>query len=170
MRSRLHIAFAATALVSSGVLSAAPQRPHHHGAEVRLSGNARAASATVDMFHAALQRGDTKGALTLLAPDALIYEGGNAERSRSEYAAHHLGADAEFARAVRHQVTRRAGGGSGQLAWVSTEGTSEGRFRNKAVNSRTTETMLLRRTGSSWRIVHIHWSSAPAPRPNTPRN
>lgn len=56
----------------------------------------REAAAVVDAFHAALRRGDTRAAAALLSDDALIFETGGAERSKAEYAAHHLPADAEF--------------------------------------------------------------------------
>lgn len=50
----------------------------------------REAAAVVDAFHAALSRGDTMAAAALLDPKVLIYESGRAERSKAEYAAHHL--------------------------------------------------------------------------------
>lgn len=34
-----------------------------------------------------------------------------------------------------------------------------GTFRDKIINARGVETMLLRRTEHGWRIAHIHWSS-----------
>lgn len=120
----------------------------------------REAAAVVDAFHAALGRGDTAGAAALLASDVLIYESGRAERSRVEYVAHHLPADAVFARAVRRSVTRRSGGVDGTLAWITSEATTKGKYKDKAIDSVGLETMILKRTGRTWRIVHIHWSSA----------
>ena len=120
------------------------------------------AAAVVDAFHSALVRGDTKAAAALLADDALIFEEGGAERSKAEYAAHHLGADAAFSQAVRSVTTRRAGESSGNIAWVASEGRMTGVFKGRAIDQRTAETMVLRKTGDGWRIVHIHWSSAAA--------
>ena len=40
----------------------------------------------VDAFHAALKAGDREDALTLLADDATIYEEGEAELGKAEYA------------------------------------------------------------------------------------
>jgi len=125
----------------------------------RLIGTAPQAAAVVDAFHAALHRGDTKGAALLLSDDAIIFEEGHAERSKSEYAAHHLPADAEFSRAVSSTITRRTGRGDGRTAWVASEGRYTGTFKGTAYDQLTTETMVLRRTGSSWKIAHIHWSS-----------
>lgn len=125
-----------------------------------LSPAAMPAAAVVDAFHAALRRGDTGAALALLADDVLIFEEGRAERSKAEYAAHHLGADAAFSKAVPGVTTRRTGAASGDVAWIATEGRTRGAFRGVAVNSVTDETMVLRRCGGTWKIVHVHWSSA----------
>lgn len=118
------------------------------------------AAATVDAFHAALRRGDTGSAAALLTDDALIFEEGRAERSKAEYSLRHLGADAEFSKAVKGERVRRAGDAAGDMAWIATEGRSKGRFRGAEVNRVTDETMVLRRIGGTWKIVHIHWSSA----------
>jgi ketosteroid isomerase-like protein len=122
--------------------------------------SARGAAATVDAFHTALRRGDTKAAASLLADDALIFEGGGVERSKAEYMAHHLPADAEFSKSVPSVMTRRSGGSNGMLAWVASEGRTTGTFRDKPLDRVTAETMLLRRVGRGWKITHIHWSSA----------
>ena len=121
---------------------------------------AGAAESTVDAFHAALSRGDAKAAEALLADDALIFEEGGAERSKAQYAAQHLPADIAFSQVVASSLIRRSGAAEGALAWVSSEGRMSGTYKGKAINRATTETMILRRVGSEWKIVHIHWSSA----------
>lgn len=128
-----------------------------------VSPAARSAAATVDTFHSALRRGDTKVAAALLASDVLIFEGGGVERSRAEYESHHLSADAEFSKAVPSVLTRRAGEASGALAWIASEGRTTGTYKGKPVDRLSAETMVLRRVGQGWKIVQIHWSSA-APR------
>ncbi|MGZ8998730.1 MAG: nuclear transport factor 2 family protein, partial [Allosphingosinicella sp.] len=99
----------------------------------------------------------------LVADDALIFEEGGAERSKAEYQAHHLGADAAFSRAVPSTRGRRSGQASGNMAWVATEGRLTGTYKGSAVNRATVETMVLRRTREGWRIAHIHWSSRAIP-------
>lgn len=130
-------------------------------AELDLPKSLREPAAVVDAFHAALHRGDTRAAAALLSEDALIYEAGVVERSKAEYVSQHLPADADFSKAVSSVVTRRSGHSDGGLAWVASEGRYSGTYHGKALNQRTTETMLLRRVGPSWKIVHVHWSSAP---------
>ncbi|HEX8300044.1 YybH family protein [Sphingomonas sp.] len=113
----------------------------------------------VDAFHAALSTGRPSDALDLLSDDALIFESGHVERSKTEYAAHHAAADAEFAKAVSSVTAKRSGETIGDFAWIASETRTKGTYKGKAVNSLTTETMLLRRVKGSWKIFHIHWSS-----------
>ena len=153
-------AAAAAALLASAVPAAAG---HEAPRAEAVSAAARDAAATVDAFHAALRRGDTAAASALLTDDALIFEEGRAERSKAEYAARHLGADAAFSQAVPGAVSRRRGDAAGDLAWIATEGRSKGRYRGTEVDRATDETMVLRRVEGAWKIVHIHWSSAQSP-------
>lgn len=141
--------------------TSAHDAPHPaHTATATIEPAAQQAAKSVDAFHAALVRGDRNAAAALLADDALIFESGGAERSKAEYASHHLPADAAFAAATTRAVSRRSGHAAGGLAWIATESKTTGTFRDRPVNSVSTETMVLRRTGNAWRIVHIHWSSA----------
>ena len=90
----------------------------------------------------------------------LIFESGEVERSKADYAAHHLGADIAFEAAVKSVMTRRAANSEGSAAWVASEGRTTGNFNGRPIDVSTTETMILRRIGKGWRIVQIHWSSA----------
>lgn len=120
---------------------------------------AASAVAAVEGFHAALKSGDGDAVLAFLADDVVVLEGGGAERSRDEYAHHHLSADMAFAAATTAEVTRRAAWVEGDLAWVLTEGRTTGEFNGRAVDSVTAETMILQRGPDGWRIRHVHWSS-----------
>jgi|TARA_R110002051_G_scaffold150874_1_gene223408 uncharacterized protein (TIGR02246 family) len=117
------------------------------------------AARVVDAFHTALEHGDTEGTLALLAEDVLIFESGDAERSRDEYAEHHLAADAAFSAAVPGIRSRRVARADGDSAWVASESRTTGAFNGRPVDSLTVETMVLRREADGWRITHIHWSS-----------
>jgi ketosteroid isomerase-like protein len=124
-----------------------------------LSGGAADAAAVVDAFHSALKTGDVDRAASLLSDDVTIFESGGAERSKADYAAGHLGADAKFEGAASVTVRQRTGFASGDIAWIATEGRIQGRSGDKAIDRLTTETMVLRKTPAGWRIVHVHWSS-----------
>ncbi len=120
--------------------------------------DAAAVEATVRGFHQALASGDAAGALRLLAADAVILEGG-ARETRDEYAAHHLAADIEFARAVPMQRGAIQITVSGNTAWASSTGTLNGTFQARKIDTSTAELMVLSRTASGWEIRAIHWSS-----------
>ncbi|MEO6580946.1 MAG: nuclear transport factor 2 family protein [Sphingomicrobium sp.] len=160
-------AFAPAALSAALLAVASPSVGH--GPVVKtaavttaLAPEARRAAATVDAFHAALKSGDARAASALLADDVLIYESGEVEHSKAEYAGHHLAADVEFTKAVPSTITRRAGRSFGPMAWIASEGRTTGNFNGRPIDSLTTETMVLQRFGKAWRIVQIHWSSAKA--------
>jgi len=148
------------ALMATPASAHAPTKPE--AAATALPPSAKAAADTVDAFHAALRRGDPSAAAALLADDALVFEEGGVERSKAEYVGQHLPADAAFSQVVSSTVTRRSGGSDGALAWIASEGRMAGTYKGKAVDRVTTETMLLRRVGRDWKIIHVHWSSAAA--------
>jgi ketosteroid isomerase-like protein len=114
----------------------------------------------VNGFHAALTRGDTAAALALMAEDVVVFESGGVEKNRAEYAAHHLEADAAFSAAVARKLVSRESGQAGNMAWVMSIEQVTGTYRDRPINSRSVETMMLRQVDGRWRIVHIHWSSA----------
>ena len=158
--SRTSLAFA----LSLAVLSATPAwaQDHAHGhdqAAGSVAAESADAAAAVDAFHATLKAGDTAAVLALLSPDVMIFEEGGAERSRDEYASHHLASDAAFAAASEATVARRSGWADGDIAWITSEGRTTGQFNGRAVDRLTTETMVLKRHADGWRIHHIHWSS-----------
>ena len=163
MTHRLFVLFcsaSATLLPASAVVAHEPKSAASVATSLSLT--AKPAADVVDRFHAALKRGDIANAASLLAVDALIFESGGVERSKAEYASQHLAADAAFASATVHSRTRRSGSVVGEFAWIATEGKTTGTYKDNAINSTSTETMVLRRANGAWQIIHIHWSSAKA--------
>jgi len=114
----------------------------------------------VNSFHAALKQGQTDAALALMAEDVVIFESGGVESSRAEYAAHHLKADAAFSAGTSRTPVSELVTVEGNLATIMRVELVTGTFKERPINSRSVETMLLRNTDGKWRIVHIHWSSA----------
>ncbi len=121
---------------------------------------ANTATDVVNAFHAALKRGDTKSALILMADDVVIFESGGVERNRAEYEAHHLNSDAAFSAATTRTPISQTITSDGNFSSVMSVEIVKGTFRDRPVNSRSVETMVLRKTEGQWRIIHIHWSSA----------
>lgn len=128
------------------------------GAVSAAADDSQDVTATVDAFHDALRRGDGAAAMKVLASDAVIIEGGGIE-TRAEYESHHLAADMEFATAVPSTRSNVAVKINGDTAWLTSASRTEGTFKDKPVNSRGAELMVLAKTADGWRIRAIHWSS-----------
>lgn len=118
-------------------------------------------TAVVEQFQKALSTGDTAAAAELLDPEVKIFESGGIERSKAEYASHHLTSDAAFLKTATLALQSRTGDAVGDLAWVGSESRITASVKNKPVDLISTETMVLKKTPQGWRIVHIHWSSRP---------
>lgn len=116
------------------------------------------AAAVVDRFQALLAKGNTTAAAELLEPSVLIFESGGAEKSRAEYASHHLKEDAKFMKTATLSPLSRTGAVSGDLAFIATEASLKA-GGSTPVDLVTTETMVLKRTPKGWRVAHVHWSS-----------
>ena len=116
----------------------------------------------VDAFSAAIKAVKLDEAKNLLDPEVLILESGGSERSRDEYMGGHAIADANFLQNAQQQLRYRQAKAEGNFAWVATESSLDSMEDGKKIMLLSTETMLLKKTGTDWRIVHIHWSSRPA--------
>lgn len=116
----------------------------------------------LDAFHKALTAGDKEAAIELLSPTVLVYESGYVERSRAEYASHHLDGDIAFSKTAVRKVLKQGERVEGKTAvlWQETETT--GSSKGKEVNSLGTETAVMEKVGDRWTIVHVHWSSRKA--------
>lgn len=141
-------------ICAAGALALSPFPAH----ALPPAADSAAVATAVSAFHAALVSGDAEAAMRLLAPDAVILEGGSRE-SREEYRTHHLAADIEFAQAVPSKRLAAVVSVSGNTAWVSSTSTTRGTFRGRTVNLEGAELAILSRTDSGWIIRAIHWSS-----------
>lgn len=117
---------------------------------------------TLAAFHDALTSGDQATALALLSPEIAIYEAGYVERSRDEYASHHLGGDMQFAKSSTRKVLKQTERIDGNTAIVWEETETTGTSRGKPVHVFGTGTAILEKKGDAWSIVHVHWSSRKA--------
>ena len=116
-------------------------------------------------FRQALMAGDSASALALLHDDVRVLESGGIE-TREEYAGHHLPADMAFLQAIPGSSELVRLDIRGDVAWASSTSVQQGSFRDRPVNSRGAELMVLVRTPDGWRIAAVHWSSRnvrPAP-------
>ena len=118
----------------------------------------------VDAFSAAIKAGKLDEAGNLLDPDVLILESGSSERTRDQYMRSHAIADAAFMQTAKQLLRYRHAQADVNFAWVATESTLSALADGKEIVLLSTETMLLKNTDTGWKIVHIHWSSRPAPK------
>ncbi|WP_420466290.1 YybH family protein [Panacagrimonas sp.] len=119
--------------------------------------------ATVNQFRGALQDGSVAQVLGLLAPDVLVFEAGEQQTSRDDYAAHHLKADIAFLAKVYVDTLGQNSRVDGNTAWVTTRSRLVSREADPRPPTTVTETIVLNRSPQGWRIAHIHWSSSVSP-------
>lgn len=136
-----------------------PALARAEGPDIDVPASARAAAATADRFFAALKAGELEKAGAELDPGVIILENGGAERSAAEYLGGHAKGDAAFLKNAHHTLTHRTARVSGGLAWVASESDLHVQKDGKPAVIASTETMVLRSSGTDWKIVHIHWSS-----------
>ncbi len=110
----------------------------------------------IDAFHAALREGNDAGAITLLDRGLIVFESGNTNPDLDDYVNQHMAGDKNYAAKYQWTVEDRTVGGEGDHFWVFSTYRLTRRFSQDEV---LLETALLQRTGDSFRIVHIHWSS-----------
>jgi len=117
------------------------------------------ALAALDAFHKALQAADQNVATQMLAPDVLIYEGGGVQRSRNEYASHHMKSDMAFLGTAKVELIKRDVQERDETAVISSESRIRGKNKKGDVDVISTETAVLKKAADGWRITHLHWSS-----------
>ena len=121
----------------------------------------RTPAEVVDAFHAALRNKDTAGALSLLDRGLVVFEFGTADPTVEAYAFRHLPFDMDVAVATRWKLETRKVGGEGSERWVLSTYRVTGRLANGIpIDLTMLETVLLRRSGEAFRIVHFHWSTS----------
>jgi len=111
-----------------------------------------------DQFSQALKNHDEVTIRALLDENVLIFESGGVESSLEEYASHHMSADMAFMEGMEKEITCRTVQDNGDMAVVSTQYRMFGSYKGKDYDRTSLETLVLKRTESGWKIVHIHWS------------
>ena len=121
---------------------------------------ARIPADAVDAFHAALRAKNTAGALSLLDRGLVVFEFGAVDPTVEAYAFQHLPFDMDIAAATQWMLETRRVGGEGNERWVLSTYRVTGTQRDDTpIDLTTLETVILRRTGDLFRIVHFHWST-----------
>ena len=114
--------------------------------------------AVIDAFHTALASGDSTAALSHLAGDVIILEGGAVE-DKDHYRSGHLSGDMRFAAAIPRVRGEISVDVMGDAAWAHSTSMTRGRMGEREINSQGAELVVLERAGDTWLIKAIHWSS-----------
>lgn len=112
----------------------------------------------LERFQAALHAGDSSAVLSLLAPDAVILEGGGIE-TLAEYRKQHLPADISHAKSTARDAGPVSVRIMGPVAWAWSTAETTGTSQGQTSRSVGAELVVLSRTTDGWRIQAIHWSS-----------
>lgn len=138
---------------------------HAHGASSPSSETRspleREVIAATNAFAQAIRSGDADAVKAVVAEDLWVAEGGGLERSFAEYASHHLPSDMAFAAATTTTTVDQRVIAGEHIAVVISEFQLHGEFRGKSIHSQMVETLVLAHQGETWRVRHVHWSSAP---------
>lgn len=121
------------------------------------------ATLTVDAFMTALENNQLEAARQTMTPNAVVIANGTVLGTRDGYIDGAAKADAAAMKSVRsRELVHRDSQVGAQLAWVVSEkrmlGDAAGQMRALVL----TETFLLAKTSSGWKISGIHWSSRAA--------
>ena len=121
---------------------------------------ANEATQVVENFMDALTNGRLEVARQYMTPGAVVIANGTVLGTRDGYIDGAAKADAVAMKSVRsRELLHRDAQIGAQLGWVVSEkrmiGEGAGELRAMVL----TETMLLAKTPSGWKITHIHWSS-----------
>jgi ketosteroid isomerase-like protein len=117
-------------------------------------------TSVLESFYGAMGKGDTAGAMNLIAPDAVFVEGGRLE-TRAEYEKNHLPLDIEFesqVKGVRSPMKVTFQGDD--TAWIIATTDFDGTFNGAPISLTSAQlAVLTRNDASQWLIRSIHWSS-----------
>ena len=114
---------------------------------------------SIEAFKAGLKSGDKDVVASFLDENVLIFEHGHVERSKQEYLGGHFNSDAAFLGATSTEIVKISTTENGELGRHFAETRTRGEFRGSQVDSAGTETLLLKKSDTGWKIYHIHWSS-----------
>ena len=140
-----------------GETSAAEEAVSLEGFTARAAPDAEAAAAA---FHTALQTGNRKSVLAMLAPEVTISEGGQTQ-SRDQYAALHLAEDIAFLKSARIKPVLTVSMPMGTTAMVGSRSEIRTTHDGQPVAMASTEVLTMKKTPVGWRITQVQWGSQP---------
>lgn len=123
--------------------------------------------AAIEKYDRAVQAKDVETVRGLLAPEVLLYEHSVRNDGLQDVFENHLKPEiTEFEDMKMEFSDVRTTLGS-DLALLTRQYKIQGKLRGREINAGGNETMVWKRTGPDWKIIHIHYSH-PCPRPSPP--
>lgn len=121
----------------------------------------------IEKYDRAVAAKDVATVKSLLAPDVLLYEHSVRNAGIEDVFENHLKPEiVEFENLKMDFSDVRLDSGT-DFALLTRQYNIQGRLRDREINARGNETMVWKKLGSEWKIVHIHYSH-PCPRPSPP--
>ncbi|SEL21246.1 SnoaL-like domain-containing protein [Colwellia chukchiensis] len=147
-----------TCLLSALTVNLSFAREQEQTAKPVFVGVNSAPGKVVKQFHQALHNVDQVNVRRLLADEVIIFEAGAVERSAKEYAQQHMLADMKFLSATESKLLEQTVKITGNSALAMSRVHIKGKYRGKAIDYQSLETLVLEKISGQWKIVHIHWS------------
>ena len=116
------------------------------------------ATEVADQFGQALKESNETTIRDLLDENVLIFESGSVESSLEEYASHHMSADMSFMQDIEKEIITRSVVENGDIVVISTKYRMFGTYKDQNFDKTSLESLVLKKTDGTWKIVHIHWS------------
>ena len=116
------------------------------------------ATEVADQFGQALKESNETTIRDLLDENVLIFESGSVESSLEEYASHHMSADMSFMQDIEKEIITRSVVENGDIVVISTKYRMFGTYKDQNFDKTSLESLVLKKTDGTWRIVHIHGS------------
>lgn len=112
---------------------------------------------------AAVEARDVKKLDTLYSasPDLLVIEGAGADKGWANYRDHHLGPELQSLETLTYKYDGVRVDVSGDLAWATFDYELHAVAKQQPIDITGKGTMILRRSGKVWQIVHSHTSGRP---------
>jgi len=123
--------------------------------------------AAIEKYDRAVATKDVATVRTLLAPDVLLYEHSVRNDGIDDVFENHLKPEiVEFEEMKMEFSDARLDSGA-DFGLHTRQYHLQGKLKGREINAKGNETMVWKRIGSDWKIVHIHYSH-PCPRPASP--
>jgi ketosteroid isomerase-like protein len=111
-----------------------------------------------ERFKDAIVRADSALVVEMLLPDALILESGGIE-TKLQYMSGHFQGDGRFLRAMTEEPISRHVRILNGTAYVASITRYHGTLRDREIDIRSAELIVITHTADGWRVAGIHWSS-----------